>query len=167
MRTSLLLKTTLFALLIPGTVVGLVPYLIISRNSHPAGLSSSIAILLPILLFLLGLLVMLRCALDFVIHGQGTPAPIDPPKDLVVQGLYRYTRNPMYLGILMVLLGEAWFFWCGAMLLYAMVLWLCFHLFVVLYEEPDLNRRFGNAYQGYRAAVPRWRVRWRPYTSSD
>ena len=160
----LLLKTTLFAILIPGTVVGYIPYLIISRYCLSDGISFSISILLPILLFSAGLLVALRCAMDFVFRGYGTPAPIDPPKELVVQGLYRYTHNPMYLGILMILQGEAWAFWCSAQLLYAIVLWICFHLFVVFYEEPILLRRFGDAYRQYRASVPRWWVRWKPYS---
>jgi protein-S-isoprenylcysteine O-methyltransferase Ste14 len=163
----LLLKTTLFAVLIPGTVAGYIPYRIISRYCPSEGISFSIAMLLPMLLFSAGLLVAMRCAMDFVVHGHGTPAPIDPPKQLVVQGLYRYTRNPMYLGILMILLGEAWGFWCGAQLLYAIVLWICFHLFVVFYEEPNLLQRFGEAYRLYRAAVPRWWVKWRPYSPAD
>jgi len=160
----LLLKTTLFAILIPGTVAGYIPYRIVSHNCPSEGILFSISMLLPMLLFSAGLLVALRCAMDFVFHGQGTPAPIDSPKELVVQGLYRYTRNPMYLGILMVLFSEAWAFWCGAQLLYAIVLWICFHLFVVFYEEPDLLRRFGDPYRQYRASVPRWWVRWRPYS---
>lgn len=166
MRNSLLLKTALFTILVPGTVAGYIPYRIISHHCPSAEISLSISMLLPSLLLLAGLLVVLCCVMDFVFHGHGTPAPVDPPKELVVHGLYRYTRNPMYLGILMVLLGEAWAFWCVAQLLYALALWLGFHLFVLFYEEPHLLQRFGEAYRQYRSQVPRWWVRWSPYLPS-
>jgi protein-S-isoprenylcysteine O-methyltransferase Ste14 len=87
---------------------------------------------------------------------RGTPAPIDPPKELVVRGLYRYVRNPMYVGVLSVLIGEALLFESARLFWYGAAVFLLFNLFVILYEEPALGRKFGKSYQDYRAAVGRW-----------
>jgi protein-S-isoprenylcysteine O-methyltransferase Ste14 len=94
--------------------------------------------------------------LYFALVGKGTPAPFDPPKQLVVGSLFRYTRNPMYLGAVLVLFGEAVFFESMAILLYAVFMWVFFHLFVVYYEEPKLKETFGEAYRKYLETVPRW-----------
>jgi protein-S-isoprenylcysteine O-methyltransferase Ste14 len=102
----------------------------------------------------------LWCAWDFTFAGRGTPAPIDPPKELVVQGLYRYVRNPMYVGILSILLGEALLFASWSLFGYAAVVFILFFLFVVLYEEPILMRKFGESYLQYCKNVPRW-IPWR------
>jgi protein-S-isoprenylcysteine O-methyltransferase Ste14 len=93
---------------------------------------------------------------DITSAGQGTPAPFDPPKALVVTGPYRYVRNPMYAGDVLVLLGESLLFGMSALLAYTLVMLGVFHLFVVWYEEPNLRRQFGTAYEAYREAVPRW-----------
>ena len=92
----------------------------------------------------------------FTFAGKGTPAPIDPPKELVERGLYRFSRNPMYVGVLFILFGEAIFFATLLILGYMLVFFFCFHLFVVAYEEPTLRRTFGAAYKKYCDAVPRW-----------
>ena len=97
---------------------------------------------------------------DFA-RAAGTPAPIDPPKELVARGLYRYSRNPMYVGVLSFIAAQALWFrsaWTG---LYALALFGAFHSFVVLYEEPTLARSFGEAYRRYLASVPRWLGRTR------
>jgi protein-S-isoprenylcysteine O-methyltransferase Ste14 len=109
--------------------------------------------LLPILL---GIAIYLWCAWDFTFTGRGTPAPIDPPKELVVRGLYRYTRNPMYVGVLSILLGEALIFGSKRLFEYTAVVFGFFYLFVLLYEEPILRQKFGESYQAYCRAVPRW-----------
>ena len=96
------------------------------------------------------------CAWDFAFAGEGTPAPIDPPKMLVWQGLYRIVRNPIYVGVLLVLLGEAILFESQMLLAYVPVVWLWLHLFTVYYEEPTLRKKFGDVYEQYCAAVPRW-----------
>ncbi|MCL4692915.1 MAG: isoprenylcysteine carboxylmethyltransferase family protein [Candidatus Hydrogenedentes bacterium] len=155
------IKTALFALLVPGTVAGLIPYWIASSFARkvPAWYVpwSSVG-WIPILL---GLIVLTWCAMDFARKGQGTPAPIDPPKYLVVRGLYHYVRNPMYVGVLSILLGE----WLVApsipLLLYAIVVGSMFHEFVVLYEEPALRKKFGTAYEDYCRQVNRWLPRLR------
>jgi protein-S-isoprenylcysteine O-methyltransferase Ste14 len=103
-----------------------------------------------------GIFVLLWCVRDFYIIGKGTLAPWDPPKRLVVVGLYRIVRNPMYVGVLGVVLG--WSLVAGSPLLaiYAAVLAIGFHLRVVLYEEPVLRRQFGDDWTRYRAAINRW-----------
>jgi protein-S-isoprenylcysteine O-methyltransferase Ste14 len=99
---------------------------------------------------------MLWCAADFVRKGQGTPAPIDPPKKLVTSGLYRYVRNPMYLGALLFSFGNV--LWYGSPLLlgYVAFLWMGFQGFIFAYEEPHLRKTFGQAYLDYCQATPRW-----------
>ena len=105
-----------------------------------------------------------RFRLEFFAAGHGTLAPIDPPRQLVVSGLYRFTRNPMYNGVVAVLLGQAWFFSSVRLLDYAATVLVCFHLFVVLYEEPSLESRFGESYLSYRKAVPRWGFTVHPFS---
>jgi protein-S-isoprenylcysteine O-methyltransferase Ste14 len=96
------------------------------------------------------------CAWDFTVAGGGTPAPIDPPKELVVRGLYRYVRNPMYVGILSIILGEAFLFASQRVFEYAAVAFTFFFLFVVFYEEPILRQKFGESYRQYCKNVSRW-----------
>ena len=103
-----------------------------------------------------GLTGLLWCFADFIVEGEGTPAPYDAPRNLVSRRLYRWVRNPMYVAVLAIVLGEAVLFGSVALLSYAIALWLLFHLFVTLYEEPTLRARFGPSYDAYRAVVPRW-----------
>lgn len=91
----------------------------------------------------LGAALVLWCAWAFASAGEGTPAPMDPPKRLVATGLYRMVRNPMYIGLVLILLGESIVFASLPVLRHAVFVWLCFHLFVVLNEEPALRRKFG------------------------
>lgn len=109
-----------------------------------------------------GLGALIDCFRRFVVVGLGTPAPVRPPTRLVVAGLYRYVRNPMYVAVLMIVTGQA--LWLGRFILlaYAAALWAVFHLFVVMYEEPTLRRTFGPSYDDYRAAVRRWWPRLEP-----
>ncbi|MGH9932165.1 MAG: methyltransferase family protein [Pyrinomonadaceae bacterium] len=93
---------------------------------------------------------------DFARFGRGTPAPIDAPKRLIVRGLYRYTRNPMYVGVLTVIVAWALSFRMAALLVYGLAVAACFHLFIILYEERRLRRDFGIEYEEYCARVRRW-----------
>jgi protein-S-isoprenylcysteine O-methyltransferase Ste14 len=93
---------------------------------------------------------------DFVVVGGGTPAPVAPPTTLVAAGPYRWTRNPMYVGVTATLLGEALACWSLPLLIHALCTWTTMCLFVLLYEEPALARRFGESYRAYRRTVPRW-----------
>ena len=88
--------------------------------------------------------------------GGGTPGPWDAPSRVVAVGPYRWVRNPIYLAALLVVLGEAWLFMSPWLLAYAGIMAVCFHLFVIGYEERTLRRRFGPAYVEYRQLVPRW-----------
>jgi protein-S-isoprenylcysteine O-methyltransferase Ste14 len=150
---KVLAKTLLFTLLVPGTVVVLVPHGL--RGATGAEAAGALARAAGGALGLVGLAVYLWCALDFA-RSAGTPAPIDPPKELVARGLYRHVRNPMYVGVLSMLAAQAVWFGSGWLALYALLIFTAFHSFVVLYEEPTLARQFGDAYRRYRESVPRW-----------
>jgi protein-S-isoprenylcysteine O-methyltransferase Ste14 len=166
MRLLLAVRSAAFVILMPGTVVGYLPYRILERSGGAAAPRWSVSSVCAAALFALGLAVLLRCVWDFAAAGRGTLAPIDPPRRLVVRGLYRFTRNPMYNGVLAALGGEAWFFRSLPLLEYALAVFALFHLFVVAYEEPALGKRFGEAYVDYRRAVPRWGFTRRAYRES-
>ena len=105
----------------------------------------------------IGIAIYLHTAFwGFALRGQGMPAPIAPTQKLVVEGLHRYIRNPMYVGVMLVVWGQALLYWSRALAEYAAFLWLAFHVFVLLYEEPTLRRTFGEQYEAYRRRVPRW-----------
>jgi protein-S-isoprenylcysteine O-methyltransferase Ste14 len=99
---------------------------------------------------------LLACIWQFFSEGRGTLAPIDAPKQLVVRGLYKYVRNPMYVSVVTVLIGETTLFRSTAILIEALVFMLLAYLFVVFYEEPTLRRLFGDAYEKYSQTVGRW-----------
>jgi protein-S-isoprenylcysteine O-methyltransferase Ste14 len=107
----------------------------------------------------LGLSVLLWCVRDFSVAGKGTLAPWDPPKRLVRVGLYRLVRNPMYLGVLLLVSGWALLSGSSALLAYDVVLALAFHARVTLFEEPWLARSFPDEWRTYAASVPRWMPR--------
>jgi protein-S-isoprenylcysteine O-methyltransferase Ste14 len=156
-RGMLLFKNLLFAVIAPGTAGVYLP-LWLARN-HSVASGSVFLLALPLLL--LGGVLYAWCVWDFATVGRGTPAVFDAPKQLVVRGPYRQVRNPMYLSILMLILGWAVMFQFLALCWYALCLGLAFHLFVVLYEEPRLGRRFGTEYPEYCAKVDRWWPRFR------
>lgn len=152
----LVLKTMLFALLIPGTVAGVVPYVLIQDAPLFVWAFDDIMQWLGLLVGVAGAVLAIRCATDFVRFGHGTPAPIDPPKKLVTTGLYRYSRNPMYMGMVCLLLGEAILFRSLHLWIYTGMVAIGFHAYILLYEEPALRRRFGESYLEYCRTVPRW-----------
>jgi len=146
-------KTLLFTIIAPGTVTALFPYLVLSQT----GTTSIVPIRyagLPLLGF--GVAIYAWCARDFAFKGRGTPAPIDPPKTLVIEGLYRFVRNPMYVGVLSVLFGEIIWFSSPILLLYTSAVGIAFHAFIRFYEEPKLLQLFGGQYTAYCEEVPRW-----------
>lgn len=151
----LLLKNAFFFVVVPGTVGVYVPVWVIARGAlaRVAWGPPAYASLLPIALGAAGLF---WCIWDFGAAGRGTPAPFDPPKRLVVRGLYRYVRNPMYGSLLLVITGWALLLGSVTILEYAAGGWLFFHLFVVVVEEPGLRARFGDPYVAYCRAVRRW-----------
>ena len=148
----LLVKNLLFTVIVPGTVAVYVPLLLTSNEPIGSGIST----IASSVILVLGAVIYGWCVWDFATFGRGTPAPIDAPRKLVARGLYRYSRNPMYVGVLTVLLGWVVLFQGVGLVVYALVVALCFHLFVVYYEEPHLQRLFGESYADYRGRVRRW-----------
>lgn len=156
----LFLRSLFFTLLFPGTVtVGIPVWLLVSERSWSFPADQWVRFL-GVPLMVLGAVALLRCIWEFFWTGRGTLAPVDPPKVLVVQGLYRFVRNPMYVAVLTVLMGETVFFHSAAILLEAVLFWLITHLFVIFYEEPALTRMFGESYASYRQQVGRWLPRF-------
>jgi protein-S-isoprenylcysteine O-methyltransferase Ste14 len=148
----LLLKNILFTIVVPGTVAVCVP-LLVTRDRSPA---SGLLFACALLVLSLGAMIYAWCVWDFARFGRGTPAPMDAPKRLVSRGLYRYTRNPMYVGVLTFILGWALMFRAPVLIVYALVIGVWFHLFILFYEEPHLRREFGSGYDEYCARVRRW-----------
>lgn len=155
-RSILVLKNLTYTLGIAGTVMVFIPCELLSRNSTVMPSSWGMPQILSLALISLGIGVYMRCLWDFAHSGRGTPSPFEPPQILVVRGLYRNVRNPLYLGMLAVLLGESAFFESWSLIRYTAGYFLTVHLFVVFYEEPQLGHRFGKAYDDYRECVRRW-----------
>jgi protein-S-isoprenylcysteine O-methyltransferase Ste14 len=115
------------------------------------------------LLVVAGAAVLIHAFIRFVVEGHGTPAPVAPTARLVVGGLYRFVRNPMYLAVTATILGQALLLWRPVLLTYAAIVAAAFVLFVLGYEQPTLRRQFGESYEAYRRAVPAWWPRLRPW----
>ena len=147
-------------MLVPGTVAGLIPWLLTgweARDPWPP---------LPIIgvvLIVAGVGVLLHAFLRFVVEGVGTPAPVAPTRQLVVGGLYRYVRNPMYLAVAATIVGQGLVLGRLVLVAYAVVFAVAVVAFVRWYEEPTLRRQFGDQYEEYRRAVPGWWPRRRPW----
>jgi protein-S-isoprenylcysteine O-methyltransferase Ste14 len=161
----LALRAILFTVLLPGTFLIWIPHVLEVRDASRLDLGVFRWIGLP--LAAAAAAVLLACIVDFARKGRGTLAPIDPPRNLVASGLYRHVRNPMYVGALALLVGQAMLFESKSVLLYAGFFWLSTHLFVLAYEEPHLKSTFGDGYEEYRAAVPRWLPRVRPWAPDE
>ena len=154
-----------FFALAPGIVAGLLPWWL-TRWRPSAGFAHWLpARLIGVLILVAGAASLIHAFARFVIDGVGTPAPIAPPSHLVVAGLYRYVRNPMYLAVIATILGQALLLWRPVLLGYAALVTAGMVAFVLGYEQPALTRRFGDEYTTYRHAVPGWWPRltpWRP-----
>jgi protein-S-isoprenylcysteine O-methyltransferase Ste14 len=154
--------SVVFLLLAPGVTTGLVPWLITGWEANDWPLPLRV---LGALLIAGGAAVLLHAFARFVIEGVGTPAPVAPPEHLVVGGLYRHVRNPMYVAVATTIIGQALLLGRPVLLAYAALFMATVAAFVHLYEEPTLSHRFGDQYEAYRRAVPAWRPRlhpWRP-----
>lgn len=162
-RASAIAGSVLFLLLAPGTVAGLVPWWISRWRTLPPFFGFTAVRLVGVVWIVAGLPVVLDSFARFALEGMGTPAPVAPPQRLVVGGLYRYVRNPMYVGVLAVILGQGLLLGDARVLSYGAVVWLSFHLFVLGYEEPALRRKFGADYLNFCANVPRWIPRLKPW----
>jgi protein-S-isoprenylcysteine O-methyltransferase Ste14 len=149
-----------FLLVAPGVMAGVVPWLLTGWDSSDPGLALELA---GGLLILAGVAVLLHAFGRFVVEGIGTPAPVAPTERLVVGGLYRHVRNPMYVAVTATIVGQAALLGRPGLLLYALAFMAAVSAFAKLYEEPVLSRRFGQEYERYRRAVPAWRPRLRPW----
>ena len=150
---SAVAKTLVFTVFVPGTVAGYVPWRL-RQNAAPVTGPEEWA---AIGVIAIGIALYLHTAFwGFAVIGGGTPAPIAPTKILVVKGLHRFVRNPMYIGVALVIGGQAWLFHSPHIAIYMICMLLVAHLFVLFYEEPTLHRRFGDTYDRYRESVPRW-----------
>jgi protein-S-isoprenylcysteine O-methyltransferase Ste14 len=152
----LLLRTVLFTVLVPGFVTGALPYFTVSRWPSLLHLELGHWRWLGLLPLSVGAILYVICAWDFTFTGRGTPAVYDPPKKLVTVGLYRWVRNPMYIGIILALLGQGLLYQSMLIVGLAAGFWLVVHIFITLYEEPHLSRKFGESYRKFLRTVPRW-----------
>ena len=162
-RFAALAGSGLFLVIAPGAVAFYLPWLIGRWRFRDVFGDSLWSRGLGIALVLFGGLVLLECFIRFAWTGLGTPAPVAPTRHLVVSGLYRYVRNPMYVAVASLILGQAMLFGDPRLLIYAAAIWAGFHAFVLAYEEPTLRRRFPEDYARYVRAVPRWIPRLRPW----
>jgi protein-S-isoprenylcysteine O-methyltransferase Ste14 len=157
--------SVLFFLVAPGVVAGVLPWWISGWNlPRSTSLLSATGVALGALIVLAGLFVLVRAFVRFVVEGLGTPAPVAPTENLVVGGDYRYVRNPMYVAVVAIILGQSLVFASPALLLYAVAAWLVMASFVHWHEEPVLRRRFGTAYLEYCRNVRAWLPRRRPWS---
>jgi len=166
-RCLAVLGSIFFLLLAPGTVAGVVPWWISHWRMQAPLLGFSAFRVAGGLLIAAGTPMLLDSFARFALQGRGTPAPVFPTRHLVVTGLYRYVRNPMYVAVLCVILGQGLVFGNVWVLGYGLLVWLGFHLFVIGYEEPTLSRSFGGEYEAFRANVPRWIPRLRASRSDE
>jgi protein-S-isoprenylcysteine O-methyltransferase Ste14 len=159
--------SAVFFLLAPGVVAGVLPWWLTSWKSGDAAPGWSPLRVFAGALVAVAVVVLISSFARFVIEGRGTPAPVAPTAALVVGGLYRYVRNPMYVAVLTIIAGQAVMLWRPILLAYALVVALAVVSFVHWYEEPILSQRYGPQYDSYRRAVPGWWPRIRPWTGAS
>jgi protein-S-isoprenylcysteine O-methyltransferase Ste14 len=152
------IKSLLFLILAPGILGGVLPLTVLQGGPR---LQTGLASYLAYPVWMMGISILLWCFWDFAHKGMGTPMPIDPPKKLIVSGLYQYVRNPMYVGVFLVIIGHFLWFGYWGLLIYAFIFLIPVHLFVTLYEEPHLKKTFGESYEQYLQRVPRWIPRFK------
>jgi protein-S-isoprenylcysteine O-methyltransferase Ste14 len=161
----------LFFVVAPGTVAGLIPWWLTGWDVRPTPSGWS-GLFVPLRVLGIGMIVagagfVVSAFVRFVIEGFGTPAPIAPPSHLVVGGVYRYIRNPMYVALIICILGQALALNQPVLLTDAAITAAAFVGFAVIYEEPTLSRQFGSEYEAYRANVPGWWPRLHPWRAPE
>ncbi len=164
-KTGPILGSLVFFLIAPASIAGWVPYMLSRWRFRPPFFGIAAGRFLGALIVVIGAAALVECFARFATTGRGTPAPVAPPKELVASGFYRYVRNPMYVAVVAVIVGQALLFGNVVLLEYAAIVWLLFHLFVLAYEEPTLRRQFGPSYDVYRTHVRRWWPRLRPWSN--
>lgn len=157
MKGNLYIRSILFTILQPGLVVALIPYFIIQyvHMEIPPIPMNGFGLFIPIL-FIVGILLLFHCVYLFIKFGKGTLSPLDPTQQLVTSGVYQYSRNPMYLGVIAMLVAENLFFQIKELYWYTLIIFIIFNLFIMLHEEPRLEKDFGLAYTDYKKKVRRW-----------
>jgi protein-S-isoprenylcysteine O-methyltransferase Ste14 len=165
-RILAILGSAIFLVIAPGIVAGCIPWSICHWHVGMPLLGVSSIRIIGALLLAAGFPVLLDSFGRFALKGLGTPAPIFPTRHLVVSGLFRYVRNPMYVAVLALILGQGLLFGSVRILVYGIAIWVAFHLFVLMYEEPTMRRSFGPEYEAFCANVPRWIPRLRPWRPS-
>jgi protein-S-isoprenylcysteine O-methyltransferase Ste14 len=151
----LAIRSIVWAVLLPGLIAVYVPWRYFGVSRVELHLADPLQTL-GFLFVVIGVGLLAACIWEFAHSGRGTLAPVDPPKKLVVRGLYRYVRNPMYLSVTLILLGEAMFTRSIGLLLYFAIWFIAVNLFVIGYEEPTLRHQFGGSYERYAQSVGRW-----------
>jgi len=162
-KTIAILGSALFFVVAPCVVAGLIPWWITRWEFLPPLLGLELTRAIGLMSIIAGVPGLADSFARFAWQGLGTPAPIAPTASLVVTGLYRYVRNPMYVAVVAVILGQGLLFGDWRLVWYGALFWLACHAFVVTYEEPTLERTFGAEYQAFRSNVPRWIPRLRPW----
>jgi protein-S-isoprenylcysteine O-methyltransferase Ste14 len=165
-RPAAIAGTALFFLAVPCVLAGLIPWSITLWEFRAPFLGLELTRYLGVLLIFAGIPGLIDSFVKFAVQGLGTPAPIAPTENLVVTGLYRYVRNPMYVAVVSVIFGQALLFGDRRLLVYGALFWLACHLFVIFYEEPTLERTFGAEYVSFRENVPRWIPRLTPWRNA-
>ena len=158
--------SAVFLVIAPGFVAGLAPWWISHWRVEAPFLGMPLFRLGGGMLIMLGAISLLDSFVRFALQGVGTPAPVFPTSHLVVTGLYRYVRNPMYVAVVITILGQGLILGNVVLLEYGGLVWLLFHVFVLIYEEPTLGANFGSEYKAFCAEVPRWIPRFTPSRSS-
>ena len=165
-RAAAVIGTAIFFVFVPCVLAGVAPWWISRWEFLPPFFDLQATRAVGILLIVAGLPGLVDSFARFALQGLGTPAPIAPTQNLVVTGLYRYVRNPIYVALVAVILGQAALFGDQRLLAYGVLVWLAFHAFVVGYEEPVLAGSFGTEYEDFRANVPRWIPRLTPWRAA-
>lgn len=165
-RVKAVIGSIVFLFVAPGIVAGLIPWALSGYRMEPSFFNFEPLRWVGVLLLVLGGVLLIETFARFALQGLGTPAPIAPTKTLVVTGSYRFVRNPMYVAVVSLILGQALLLGSLPALVWGLVVWLTVHLFVLAYEEPTLSRSYGEQYDGYRANVRRWIPRLTPWQIS-
>jgi protein-S-isoprenylcysteine O-methyltransferase Ste14 len=161
-RASAILGSTIFLVVAPGTLAIYLPWAVTHWRFAPPLFGVFSFRIIGVLSIAAGLPILLESFARFATQGLGTPAPIAAPQLLVVTGLYRWVRNPMYVAVSLLIFGQGLLFGSTRLLQYGLLVWLGFFAFVVLYEEPALSRKFGKEYEQFCLQVPRWIPRVKP-----
>lgn len=162
-RVSAILGTIVFFFVAPGIVAGFIPWSLSGWRIHARLPGDWILVAIGSALIVAGLAALIASFARFALEGRGTPAPVAPTAELVTGGLYRFVRNPMYVAVLAIILGQALAFANLAVLVYGVITFAVVHAFVTLYEEPTLRDTYGASYDAYLTAVPRWIPRLTPW----